>query len=615
MALKVWLPLNGNLKNQGLNQFIPKLQGELMSYTAGKIGQCATFTNDSSSYYPTVVTIPALELQELTVCLWIKPSAFTGTEQMFIREGLGYNGSGWAISTSPSANTFEISMGNVGSTLDFVYTPGQWYHLAMSHGSDHHYRFYINGTLYKEYINYVYDISYYDADGYISIGGRTHDGSYPYPFNGSLNDVRIYDKALSPKQIKEISKGLIVHYKLSTLGLPNLAKNTNTASIDTNICRLHLQTGGYTHTIEYDEYGIPCVKIIRDDVEHSGWSYLSYDNIDRNALTVSTTYTISMDVKATVNGTISLTGILNGNATNYMTNSVENINGTVVANQWNHLVFRCTTISDFSTITLGSQVLYWAVSAALRATGITIWVKNVKLEKGSQNTPWIPYTSDEKYEKLGYNNTRIRDCSGYGYNGTETVNISDTTDIARYITSSYFVTTNAYYTLPVLTTTGFANSYSFAWWSKHSNMEGHMAWGFSDGNRLNLYPTSSTFCLNTGDGSSNPFKDDSSVNVPFASYNGAWHHYVITGDGTKALLYIDGEKKGTAQTYKSITGTQIYLSGWDTGTSYSWGSAYLSDFRIYATALDADSVRQLYEASALIDNETNAYSFEFVEEV
>ena len=35
----------------------------------------------------------------------------------------------------------------------------------------------------------------------------------------------------------------------------------------------------------------------------------------------------------------------------------------------------------------------------------------------------------------------------------------------------------------------------------------------------------------------------------------------MTADGTNNKLYIDGVYKGTAQTYKGITGTQIILSG------------------------------------------------------
>jgi hypothetical protein len=33
-----------------------------------------------------------------------------------------------------------------------------------------------------------------------------------YHFNGCINDVRVYDHALSPKEVEEISKGLILHY-------------------------------------------------------------------------------------------------------------------------------------------------------------------------------------------------------------------------------------------------------------------------------------------------------------------------------------------------------------------------------------------------------------------
>jgi hypothetical protein len=46
-----------------------------------------------------------------------------------------------------------------------------------------------------------------------------------------MNDVRIYDECLSPKQIHEISKGLVCHYKLEGMGAnPNLFKNTLNAT-------------------------------------------------------------------------------------------------------------------------------------------------------------------------------------------------------------------------------------------------------------------------------------------------------------------------------------------------------------------------------------------------
>ena len=56
--------------------------------------------------------------------------------------------------------------------------------------------------------------------------GRTGDTV----FNGYLNDFRIYDEALSEKQIKKLSQGLILHYDFQDLTNPNLLKNTIEAS-------------------------------------------------------------------------------------------------------------------------------------------------------------------------------------------------------------------------------------------------------------------------------------------------------------------------------------------------------------------------------------------------
>ena len=46
----------------------------------------------------------------------------------------------------------------------------------------------------------------------------TNTNNY-FPFNGYINDVRVYDECLSQKQIKEISKGLGAHYKVEGIGI------------------------------------------------------------------------------------------------------------------------------------------------------------------------------------------------------------------------------------------------------------------------------------------------------------------------------------------------------------------------------------------------------------
>lgn len=179
---------------------------------------------------------------------------------------------------------------------------------------------------------------------------------------------------------------------------PNLASNTNTPSLTTNYFTMSLQNGGTTRELIYDEDGIPCVKITRNDVEWTGWSYMSYRDFYRTQIKNSTKYTVSIDIKASVAGSVSFVGLINGNDTNYMTErNPSTIYGTVEANKWNHLVFQCTTIADFSGITVGSQVIYFQPSASLKATGVELMIKNVKLEEGETATTWIPNQYDSLY--------------------------------------------------------------------------------------------------------------------------------------------------------------------------------------------------------------------------
>jgi hypothetical protein len=86
-----------------------------------------------------------------------------------------------------------------------------------------------------------------------------------------------------------------------------------------------------------------------------------------------------------------------------------------------------------------------------------------------------------------------------------------------------------------------------------------------------------------------------------------------TKDSRTNKLYIDGEFKGNATTYRAITGTTLIFNGWDTGTNYKFNGC-LSDFRIYATALSAEDVLALYNTpESIANNGTVITQGEFVE--
>lgn len=205
----------------------------------------------------------------------------------------------------------------------------------------------------------------------------------------------------------------------------------------------------------------------------------------------------------------------------------------------------------------------------------------------------------------------IYDTSGYGNNGTVIGSLTTSTPSPRYNCATSLTTTSSKIKIDNLITTGFTNSYSFAWWGKVSNYSSKMMWGFSNGVRLNGIFSGNFW--NTADGSNNPIYNPNTTTQVTAPTTNVWHHFVMTGNGTKCYVYKDGELWGEAKTYKSISGTTIYLNGWDAGTSYALAGTQLSDFRIYATALTAEQVTDLYHTSMSIDSSGNIYARELVE--
>ena len=242
---------------------------------------------------------------------------------------------------------------------------------------------------------------------------------------------------------------------------------------------------------------------------------------------------------------------------------------------------------------------------SINVTSITDWVFKTttfkpydipRIKGGCAYVIWSTYgkcyIAGSKLVDNFFNDDKIIDSSGYSNHGTKSGNISISSSTPRYSYSTKF-DSGAHINV-TLTTGGFGNTYTFSWWGKYSNYSSHMMWGFSNGNRLNLYMSGGNFYWNTGDGNSNPF------NVSATTYgDNQWHHFAVTGDGATAKLYIDGVFKANAKTYKGITGTTIYMNGWDSGTNYNF-NGQLSDFRLYATCLSADDIKRLYNTPASV---------------
>ena len=98
---------------------------------------------------------------------------------------------------------------------------------------------------------------------------------------------------------------------------------------------------------------------------------------------------------------------------------------------------------------------------------------------------------------------------------------------------------------------------------------------------------------------------------------------MLTGtmDKDNIKIYYDGIEVGTVANGSAngigYANNYIFIGGEAQGNSTSpASSAYvgnLSDVRIYATALTAEQIKELYNTSATIDNKGNIYARELVE--
>ena len=199
MALQVWLPLNGNLNNQGLADVTVTNNGATVDAN-GKIGSCYSFdgTNDyiSGSYTTSV---------NQSFCCWVYFIALKTGHVFDARtpSGVGYQ------PIYINGNSIQIGGSGGGyATFSYTWEIGKWYHVCVTHDEAVG-KLYINGVL----INQSTTAKGKDmGEANFTLGCRCNSTNFE---NVKLNDVRIYDHALSTREVAELAKGLVLHYPLN----------------------------------------------------------------------------------------------------------------------------------------------------------------------------------------------------------------------------------------------------------------------------------------------------------------------------------------------------------------------------------------------------------------
>lgn len=200
MALKVWLPLNGDMKNCGLDTASVIPCGGTATYTDGKLGKCLS-SNGSTYWQIQPFTLGA----KASISFWAKTS---DTNAMFYVLSASTYGN---LNFWRANNKYYLNKG------DSYNNPFQKNGTDVAWHSDawHHYVTIFDGTRCNLYVDGVY---YGTAKTYASpacngtnvrlCGGFAN--AHSYDTQGLISDFRIYDTAITEQDVKELYWGKVL---------------------------------------------------------------------------------------------------------------------------------------------------------------------------------------------------------------------------------------------------------------------------------------------------------------------------------------------------------------------------------------------------------------------
>lgn len=212
MSLKVWLPLNGDLTNNGTSSATIEASGAAVN-TSGKIGSCYSF--DGSDDYISINCADLYSIikggtQPFSIAFWVYHADST---RAIIFGDYGLTGS---ISFNIELTTGHAVRfywgGSPDKNFSTTVASAGWTHIALVY----------TGSVINIYKDGIKQSDSYSGalaaktktTGVYYLGRDSRTGTTV--LNGRLNDFRIYDHCLSTVEVKEISQGLVLHYKLDT---------------------------------------------------------------------------------------------------------------------------------------------------------------------------------------------------------------------------------------------------------------------------------------------------------------------------------------------------------------------------------------------------------------
>lgn len=598
-GLMVWLPLTdaNHCENQGL---VGKLTctTTLTLVDGGKLGKClSTGAYQMSAEQTTKV----FNNNHLTIAFWVYIDAATGASSysVFIgNERMNANDNRkFMIMQYPTVNDLHYSWMNdaaynafIASVIKDVLPSYKWTHVAIT---------YENPTA----IIYINGVEVRRNTGVSN--SSTFAYTTPIIENNTgrrINDFRIYSYALSPQEIKELSRGKIGHWLGDGNGtfLKNLlTSNTNGAGTPANYQREFCNSiSSYTPSVS----GIHLVTPNSGNV-NNGFRYF-VNAFSKAQVSLGKTYTISCSVKGTsdTNKPFLCIGYnIKQTSAFWYQNNVQTIKIFTPTNIYQRISCTITLPTTGGSV----EMFYFGVSGNRQSD---LWIKDWKLEEGSINSCYT----------ISSTPTFLSDISGFGRHGQIVGNVTLDSSTPRYDKSIKFSTNTCERYIAAPAMNFLTNTLTFSCWVSQFNrtcvnnkvdhtLQFIMSQGRDNTAGFSLICRNGVPGVMFGNGTTFKSIFNSSV-MPLNT----WHHIAATYDGTNVKFYYDGNyiAQSTISNIEYLllkdptTGVLGYPNpalvlgkmsfGYTSTGTYFPFAGNISDARVYATALSADDVKELY---------------------
>jgi hypothetical protein len=165
---------------------------------AGKVGAASAHFDGTSCLF--IADAPDLRPLDFTLAVWVSSPNLTQTADIFSRAYQGAMDTTNTFATYQQGSSYNLQIGGMRVPLAIT-APGAWFHLAGVYLS--------SVSTFTAYLNGVPQGSVtaslaYDMDA-LTVGCDVDVGIAKFFFTGDIDDVRLYDRALSGDQVYALS--------------------------------------------------------------------------------------------------------------------------------------------------------------------------------------------------------------------------------------------------------------------------------------------------------------------------------------------------------------------------------------------------------------------------